>query len=207
MNFLLFQNEQTQSVRKFKIHIFLIMKIKEWKNIEFFSHSNFNCISFKIMLYVFYRYIAICAPFFRLRHNIKAWYYMVPIVLFACIYNIPRFFELKCLLVTRYICSLNSTKEVEVEKWKYNYVMEHSNNTDLTKDINCWSETKYVLNTTEFRTNPLYIQVNKFILSFMIFLRNWSIEIQNKFMLFRIFLSFFALFYTIHILKVVCYSM
>ena len=89
---------------------------------------------------------------------------MVPIVLFACIYNIPRFFELKCLLVTKYICSLNSTMEVEVEKWKYNYVMEHSN-TNLTKDIDCWIEDKYLLNTTEFRTNPLYIQVSKQILS------------------------------------------
>ena len=54
--------------------------------------------------------------------------------------------------------------EVEVEKWKYNYVMEHSN-TNLTKDIDCWIEDKYVLNTTEFRTNPLYIQVSKQILS------------------------------------------
>ena len=149
MNFLLFHLPNEQSVRKFKIHIFLLfsfMKIKMWKNKKWY-----------IFYYVFYRYIAICAPFFRLRHNIKAWYYMVPIVLFACIYNIPRFFELKCLLVTKYICSLNSTKEVEVEKWKYNYVMEHYNLT--TKDINCWSEAKYVLNTTEFRTDPLYIQV------------------------------------------------
>lgn len=151
MNFLLFHLPNEQSVRKFKIHIFLLfsfMKIKMWKNKKWY-----------IFYYVFYRYIAICAPFFRLRHNIKAWYYMVPIVLFACIYNIPRFFELKCLLVTKYICSLNSTKEVEVEKWKYNYVMEHYNLT--TKDINCWSEAKYVLNTTEFRTDPLYIQVSK----------------------------------------------
>ena len=81
--------------------------------------------------------------------------------MFACIYNIPRFFELKCLLVTRYYCILNSTIEVEVEKWKYNYVMEHSDgNTNLTKYIDCWFEAKYVLNTTEFRTNPLYIQVS-----------------------------------------------
>ena len=65
--------------------------------------------------------------------------------------------------MTRYYCILNSTIEVEVEKWKYNYVMEHSDgNTNLTKYIDCWFEAKYVLNTTEFRTNPLYIQVNKY---------------------------------------------
>ena len=107
----------------------------------------------------FIRYIAVCIPLHRDRYTLKLIYYIIAITCFAGSYNIPRFFELKCLLVTKYICSLNSTKEVEVEKWKYNYVMEHYNLT--TKDINCWSEAKYVLNTTEFRTDPLYIQVSK----------------------------------------------
>ena len=39
------------------------------------------------------RYIAVCFPFFRLRHNIKARFYIIPILLFAPLYNVPRFFE------------------------------------------------------------------------------------------------------------------
>jgi hypothetical protein len=41
------------------------------------------------------RYIAVCAPFFRLRHNIKARFYILPILLFAPLYNVPRFFEFR----------------------------------------------------------------------------------------------------------------
>ena len=41
----------------------------------------------------FSRYIAVCFPFFRLRHNIKARVYIIPILLFAPLYNVPRFFE------------------------------------------------------------------------------------------------------------------
>ena len=72
-----------------------------------FIHSNLPILC--------YRYIAICAPFFRLRNQIKALYYIVPIILFAPLYNIPRFFELENILVTKYTC-FDKMLQIEVEK-------------------------------------------------------------------------------------------
>ena len=63
----------------------------------------------ELMIYVFSRYIAVCAPFFRLRHNIKARFYILPILLFAPLYNVPRFFEFTTINNTTYTCLDNST--------------------------------------------------------------------------------------------------
>ena len=68
-----------------------------------------------------YRYIAVCFPFFRLRHNIKARFYIVPILLFAPIYNIPRFFEFETVNNIAFAClddqlySLNATNMIHSE--------------------------------------------------------------------------------------------
>ncbi len=39
------------------------------------------------------RYMSVCVPFFKTRHNVKAWMFIVPVFLFVCIYGSPRFFE------------------------------------------------------------------------------------------------------------------
>ena len=39
------------------------------------------------------RFLAVRSPFFIQRHNIKARQFIVPVVLYAVSYNIPRFFE------------------------------------------------------------------------------------------------------------------
>ena len=41
------------------------------------------------------RYISVVVPFFRQRHNLKAWKFIVPIGIFVTAYNIPRFFEIE----------------------------------------------------------------------------------------------------------------
>ena len=105
---------------------------------------------------ILFRYITICAPFFYLRHNIKAWYYIVPIVLFATSYNIPRFFELRTFQATRYYCK-NGTTDLSVQQELFDYVIENN----LTDRFKCWNQTKYILDTTNFRTNPLYVQVGE----------------------------------------------
>ena len=55
------------------------------------------------------RYIAVCAPFFRLRHNIKARFYILPILLFAPLYNSPRFFVFRTVSNVTYTC-LNTSE-------------------------------------------------------------------------------------------------
>ncbi|TRY70870.1 hypothetical protein TCAL_02903 [Tigriopus californicus] len=52
------------------------------------------------------RYIAVCIPFFRLRHNIKLRMYVLPILIVAPLYNLPRFFEFRT--ITRVVSSCQS---------------------------------------------------------------------------------------------------
>ena len=40
------------------------------------------------------RYISVVVPFFRQRHNLKAWIFIAPVAVFVVAYNIPRFFEI-----------------------------------------------------------------------------------------------------------------
>ena len=46
-----------------------------------------------MILLLHFRYIAVCTPFFRMKYNIKSMAYVLPILIFAPVYNIPRFFE------------------------------------------------------------------------------------------------------------------
>ena len=64
---------------------------------------------------LFYRYIAVCAPFFRLRHNIKARYYILPIFFFAPVYNLPRFFEFKTVQNTTFTCVRNISDFTKIQ--------------------------------------------------------------------------------------------
>ena len=57
-----------------------------------------------INVFIFNRYIAVCFPFFRLRHNLKARYYIIPILLFAPLYNLPRFFEFETVKEVSFTC-------------------------------------------------------------------------------------------------------
>jgi hypothetical protein len=61
------------------------------------------------------RYIAVCAPFFRLRHNIKARFYILPILLFAPLYNVPRFFEFTTVTNATYSCLDNATSGPHID--------------------------------------------------------------------------------------------
>ena len=57
-----------------------------------------------LLNHVLNRYIAVCFPFFRLRHKIKARFYIIPILLFAPLYNVPRFFEFQTVKNVTFAC-------------------------------------------------------------------------------------------------------
>ena len=74
--------------------------------------------------------------------------------MFASLYNIPRFFELRTFQVTRYYCK-DGTTDISVQPELFDYIIRNN----LTDSVMCWNQTKYILETTDFRTNPLYVQV------------------------------------------------
>ncbi|XP_023341605.1 FMRFamide receptor [Eurytemora carolleeae] len=78
------------------------------------------------------RYITVCHPFFKLSHNWPAWVYVLPIVVFSSVFNLPKFFELETVERPSY----NSTNETL-----------HENN----------SLPLYMVQPTDLRLNELYI--------------------------------------------------
>ena len=56
------------------------------------SYRNQSCLTFHIFKPS--RYITMCRPFFRQQRVLKARVFIIPIILFALVYNVPRFFEL-----------------------------------------------------------------------------------------------------------------
>ena len=58
-----------------------------------FTHTEAQKTSHNLILLFHFRYIAVCTPFFRMKYNIKSMAYVLPILIFAPVYNIPRFFE------------------------------------------------------------------------------------------------------------------
>ena len=51
----------------------------------------------------------LCKPFFRLRYRIRASTFILPILLTAPLYTLPRFFEVESYSNNSYVCSSNST--------------------------------------------------------------------------------------------------
>ena len=115
---------------------------------------------------LFCRYIAICAPFFRMKYNIKAIVYMTPILIFVPIYNLPRFFEFKSYENVTYICTdelddnytghdLQNSKLVIDEM---EYLRRHENEGLMHCD-NWHKKTLLVLDVTETRKDEVYVTV------------------------------------------------
>jgi hypothetical protein len=50
-----------------------------------------------------------CKPFLRFKYKIHARYFVLPILIFAPLYSVPRFFEIRYFSNSTYICTPNST--------------------------------------------------------------------------------------------------
>ena len=85
------------------------------------------------------RYLTICRPLYHRAHSWNAPIYFIPILSFAVIYNIPKFFELKWCDSTDNI-STNGT---------VNSTCHTNNSSELTNNIV----------PTDMRTDPIYFQV------------------------------------------------
>ena len=87
-------------------------------------------------------------------------------MLFAPLYNIPRFFELESTKETRYFCEEEANETdvlrgitkviVELDENQYDNLM-NGNSSMLV--FNCTNSTKNTLTATDFRKDPLYVKV------------------------------------------------
>ena len=97
------------------------------------------------------RYISVCHPFFKQRHNVKAWVFLVPVGLFVLLYSSPRFFEMRIM----FACETNATATA-IESANYT-----TNATSIVVDTepNCDFYYPYV-DFNGIRTEPLYVTVS-----------------------------------------------
>ena len=89
------------------------------------------------------RFLAVRLPFFMQRYNTKARHFMIPVVIYALVYNIPRFFEYRVV---------------------YRGCLEFDNGTTSTleydKMVNVTCDSPYILDYTDMRRNQVYLSVS-----------------------------------------------
>lgn len=119
-------------------------------------------------------------PFFKQRHNLKAWVFIVPVFLFVLVYCSPRFFETRTVHKLSTICqkadpdeARNFTPETvfqseELDPFNASVVFNESQRDgDVLRDWNgtnywekCHQEYIPINEVNEIRSNPLYMTVS-----------------------------------------------
>lgn len=64
------------------------------------------------------RYFTVCHPFFRISHSMPAKMYIIPILTFSFLYNLPKFFELTTIIedVSKMCQPRNETLDIDCEE-------------------------------------------------------------------------------------------
>ena len=127
------------------IYSTLSLTIDRYNFLKFFFKTWNICV-------YFLRYLAVCAPFLRQKYNIKAIYFVVPITIFAIIFNVPRFYELEFDDTTRYFynCRNNSETDNSTSSTDYDSFLILLSN--IQKEV-C---TNYGVNVKGLRWNKIY---------------------------------------------------
>ena len=91
------------------------------------------------------RFLAIRLPFFIQKHNVKARVFIIPIVMYCFLYNLPRFFEYEIIYLGCHDFKNGSYSNLEY---------------DTINNITC--DNAYILNYSQMRQSPTYVSVSKF---------------------------------------------
>jgi len=97
------------------------------------------------------RYLIVCHPFYVWSHNWKARLYIIPIIIFSIVYNIPKFFEIETMSTTS--VGNSSLNEINVTMDAYTNVTERSRN-HSSEDV-----LKYGIKATELRLDLDYVSI------------------------------------------------
>ena len=97
------------------------------------------------------RYLIVCHPFYVWSHNWKARVYIIPIIIFSVVYNIPKFFEIETIAI---ISGGNSSSNgINVTIDAYTNVVESSKNHSSEDKL------KYGIKATELRLDLDYVSI------------------------------------------------
>ena len=91
------------------------------------------------------RFLAIRLPFFIQKHNVKARHFIIPVFLYAVIYNISRFFEYR---IDYFSC--------------HQFINGTMTSKEFNEAMNITCENPYSIAHTDIRKSSLYISVSSF---------------------------------------------
>ena len=102
-------------------------------------------------------YVALCFPFYRLKHYLRARSFIAPILVLAPLYNVPRFFEYEIRSrVARFCANFSGGGEFEVAEADFANLTE----AEVAACDGEWEESETAqLVVTDFRKDATYIQV------------------------------------------------
>ena len=104
------------------------------------------------------RYVALCFPFYRLKHYLRARFFTIPILILAPLYNMPRFFEYEIKSRLTKFCGNFSGRGVPYEFTEAEY--DNLTSADIASCADEWEERETAaLVVTDFRNSVTYIQV------------------------------------------------
>jgi len=106
------------------------------------------------------RYLTVVHPFFKISHNWSSRFYILPILAFSVLYNIPKFLEVEIFEKNVFLAS-NISLEIEGESLSSSNNSINQSNTDEMLDTpTSYNQSEQVLSLepTSLRKHPLYIQ-------------------------------------------------
>lgn len=103
--------------------------------------------------------MALCFPFYRLKHYLRARFFIIPILILAPLYNIPRFFEYDVRSrVTKFCANFSGGGGVPYEVTEDQY--DNLTSAQVASCDGDWEDRKTAaLVLTDFRKSDTYIQV------------------------------------------------
>ena len=102
--------------------------------------------------------MALCFPFYRLKHYLRARFFTIPILILAPLYNMPRFFEYEIKSRLTKFCANFSGRGVPYEFTEAEY--DNLTSADIASCADDWEDRETAaLVVTDFRKSFIYIQV------------------------------------------------
>ena len=119
------------------------------------------------------RYLTVCRPFYTASKNWSAKRYIIPILVFSTVYNLPRFFELRSIKECSQIGDENNDQNT-TSSLQHNVTEQADNSTDISNNTsysypNCWTNISnvtvqdpsfiYFIELTELRMDKYYYSI------------------------------------------------
>jgi hypothetical protein len=119
------------------------------------------------------RYLTVCRPFYTASKNWSAKRYIIPILVFSTLYNLPRFFELRSIKECSQIGYENNDQNT-TSILQPNITEQAENRTDISNNTsysypNCWTNISnitvqdpsfvYFIELTELRMDKYYYSI------------------------------------------------